>query len=152
MPWAQHVEAFQKQLETGNSLSPTLASLPSACSGISYSSSNLVGLTFTHQFSQPTLFSFQRTGYRVYKTLRSSPTGSYDRSLLSELSRCVWESLRLFCRRQFRKGVRFRGAVIAIQMFGDFLGFQPHCHVLCTRAVFMAKGFFRWCFALILRI
>jgi len=24
------------------------------------------------------------------------------------------------------------GAVIAIQSFGDFLGFNPHCHILVT--------------------
>ena len=35
------------------------------------------------------------------------------------------------------------GAVIAIQTFGDFLGFHPHCHVLCTDGCFDGKGLFR---------
>jgi len=35
------------------------------------------------------------------------------------------------------------GAVIAIQTFGDFLGFHPHCHVLCTDGCFYGKGVFR---------
>jgi len=35
------------------------------------------------------------------------------------------------------------GAVIAIQTFGDFLGFNPHCHVLCTDGCFDGKGLFR---------
>jgi hypothetical protein len=33
----------------------------------------------------------------------------YDRSFLSELSRCVRESLRVFYAREIRRGVRFRG-------------------------------------------
>jgi hypothetical protein len=35
------------------------------------------------------------------------------------------------------------GAVIAIQMFGDFLGFNPHCHLLCTDGCFDGKNLFR---------
>ena len=35
------------------------------------------------------------------------------------------------------------GAVIAIQTFGDFLGFNPHCHVLVTDGCFYGKGMFR---------
>jgi hypothetical protein len=35
------------------------------------------------------------------------------------------------------------GSVIAIQTFGDFLGFNPHCHVLCTDVGFSGKGMFR---------
>jgi hypothetical protein len=33
--------------------------------------------------------------------------------------------------------------VIAIQTFGDFLGFNPHCHLLCTDGCFDGKGLFR---------
>jgi len=38
------------------------------------------------------------------------------------------------------------GAVFAIQTFGDFWGFHPHCHVLCTgrAAVFMGRVSFGW--------
>jgi len=35
------------------------------------------------------------------------------------------------------------GAVIAIKTFGDFLGFHPHCHVLCTDGCFYGKRVFR---------
>ena len=37
----------------------------------------------------------------------------------------------------------YPGAVIAIQTFGDFLGFNPHCHVLVTDGCFYGKGMFR---------
>jgi len=32
------------------------------------------------------------------------------------------------------------GAVIAIQTFGDFLGFNPHCHILVTDGCFYGDG------------
>jgi hypothetical protein len=35
------------------------------------------------------------------------------------------------------------GAVIAIQTFGDFLNFNPHCQVLCTDGVFYRNGWFK---------
>lgn len=35
------------------------------------------------------------------------------------------------------------GAVIAIQTFGDLLGFNPHLHVLCTDGCFYRKAIFR---------
>ena len=35
------------------------------------------------------------------------------------------------------------GAVIAIQTFGDFLGFNPHGHVLVTDGCFYGRGIFR---------
>jgi hypothetical protein len=35
------------------------------------------------------------------------------------------------------------GAVIAIQTFGDFLGFNPHCHVLVTDGCFYGTGSFK---------
>ncbi len=35
------------------------------------------------------------------------------------------------------------GAVIAIQTLGDFLGYNPHCHVLCTDGAFYGKTMFR---------
>jgi hypothetical protein len=35
------------------------------------------------------------------------------------------------------------GAVIAIQTFGDFLGFYPHCHTACTDGNFCGNGIFR---------
>ncbi len=35
------------------------------------------------------------------------------------------------------------GAVIAIQTFGDLLGFNPHCHVLVTDGCFYGRGMLR---------
>jgi hypothetical protein len=35
------------------------------------------------------------------------------------------------------------GAVIAIQTFGDFLNFNPHCHLLCTDGTFFGSGSFK---------
>lgn len=35
------------------------------------------------------------------------------------------------------------GAIIAIQSFGDFLGFNPHCHILVTDSCFYGNGMFR---------
>jgi hypothetical protein len=35
------------------------------------------------------------------------------------------------------------GAVIAIQTFGDFLNFNPYCHVLCTDGVFYGSEWFK---------
>jgi hypothetical protein len=67
----------------------------------------------------------------------------YDRSLLSELSRCAWEALRAFFRETVPQGNAVPGAVIAIQTFGDLLGFNPHCHVLCTDGCFDEKALFR---------
>jgi hypothetical protein len=35
-----------------------------------------------------------------------------------------------------------RGAVIAIQSFGDFLGFNPHLHILISDGCFYENGMF----------
>lgn len=43
----------------------------------------------------------------------------YDRDLLSDLSRCAWESLNLFLQEAVPERNRIPGAVIAIQTFGD---------------------------------
>ena len=67
----------------------------------------------------------------------------YDRKLLSELSRCAWESLKVFLQQSVPEMDAVPGAVIAIQTFGDFLGFNPHCHILCTDGCFYGNGMFR---------
>jgi len=67
----------------------------------------------------------------------------YDRRLLSELSRCAWDSLKVFFQTIVPEEDAVPDAVIAIQTFGDFLGFNPHCHVLCTDGGFYGKGMFR---------
>jgi hypothetical protein len=75
----------------------------------------------------------------------------YDRKLLSDLSRCGWDSLKIFSQEAVPeedpvlggKESAVPGAVIAIQSFGDFLGFNPHLHVLCTDGCFYGNGMFR---------
>jgi hypothetical protein len=54
----------------------------------------------------------------------------YDRSLLSDLSRCAWEALKEFYQVLVDEDQSVPGASIAIQTFGDFLGFNPHTNVL----------------------
>ena len=63
----------------------------------------------------------------------------YDRSLLSELSRCAWESLKIFLQEAVPEKNHLPGAVIAMQTFGDFLGFNPPCHILVTDGCFLRE-------------
>jgi endonuclease III len=71
--------------------------------------------------------------------------------MLSGLSRCGWESLKTFfheivpIKDPLRGGEESAvpGAVFAIQSFGDFLGFNPHLHVLCSDGCFYGEGMFR---------
>jgi hypothetical protein len=66
-----------------------------------------------------------------------------DRDFLSHLSRCAWDYLKLFLRETVSERNPITGAVIAIQTFGDFLGFNPHCHVLVTDGFFYRRGMYR---------
>jgi len=55
-----------------------------------------------------------------------------------------WESLKIFLREAVPEKEPIPGAVIAIQTFGDFLGFNPHCHILVTDGCFCgSRGMFR---------
>jgi len=67
----------------------------------------------------------------------------YDRKLLTELSRCAWRVLNLFLMESVHQKAPMPGAANAIQTFGDFLGFNPHCHILCTDGCFYGNGMFR---------
>ena len=67
----------------------------------------------------------------------------YDRKLLSDLSRCGWEALKEFFQETMPEEDVVPGAVVAIQSFGDFLGFNPHLHVLGTDGCFYGEGMFR---------
>lgn len=67
----------------------------------------------------------------------------YDRKLLSGLSRCAWESLKEFSQEAIPEEDAVPGAAVAIQSFGDFLGFNPHCHILSTDGCFYRNGMFR---------
>ena len=67
----------------------------------------------------------------------------YDRRLLSGLSRCAWDSLNVFFKTIVPEEGAVPGTVIAIQSFGDFLGFNPHLHVLGTDGCFYGESMFR---------
>jgi hypothetical protein len=68
----------------------------------------------------------------------------YDRKLLADLSRCAWDTLKVFFKDTVHEKETIPGAVIAVQTFGDFLGFNPHCHILVTDGCFYGnKGMFR---------
>ncbi len=76
----------------------------------------------------------------------------YDRSLLSDLSRCGWESLKAFFQETLPEEDAVPGAVIAIQSFGDFLGFNSHLHVLASDGCFYGQGMFRPALARLIRL
>ncbi|HAR49510.1 MAG TPA: hypothetical protein DCR81_05300 [Smithella sp.] len=68
----------------------------------------------------------------------------YDRKLLAGISRCAWDSLKVFMQQAVPEKEPLPGAVIAVQTFGDALGFNPHCHILLTDGCFYGnKGMFR---------
>jgi len=67
----------------------------------------------------------------------------YDRKLLTHLSRCGWDSLKAFFKEVVSEQGAVTGAIIAIQTFGDFLGFNPHLHILCSDGCFYGEGMFR---------
>jgi len=64
----------------------------------------------------------------------------YNRKLLADLSRSAWESLKVFIQDAVPENDPVPGAVIAVQTFGDFLGFNPHGHILVTDGCFYGDG------------
>ena len=56
----------------------------------------------------------------------------YDRKLLADLSCCASESMKVFLQEAVPENDPIPGAVIAMQTIGDFLGFNPHAHILVT--------------------
>jgi len=119
---------------------PFLPFLPSeACCGIRW-----VALWRSAQGCAPSSFRFQHTKDPPQVFPGSlSRTWSGNRKLLTELSRCAWRALNLFLMENVHQKAPMPGAVIAIQTFGDFLGFNPHCHILCTDGCFYGDGMFR---------
>jgi hypothetical protein len=63
----------------------------------------------------------------------------YKRSLLAGLSRAAYESLKEY---MAGAGESASGCVCSIQTFGDFLAFNPHCHIIISDGVFEANGGF----------
>ena len=71
-----------------------------------------------------------------------------DRRLLSKLSQCAWKVLSRYLKQTVPYEDAVAGAVIAVQSFGDFLGFNSHLHVICTdppEADFYGNGSFKAC-------
>jgi hypothetical protein len=68
----------------------------------------------------------------------------YDRKLLADLSRCAWESLKVFLQKAVHENDPMPGTVIAMETFGDFLGYHSHTHILVSDGCFYGnKGMFR---------
>jgi hypothetical protein len=66
----------------------------------------------------------------------------FDRGLLKELSRIAWEVLGLYYKNSVNKENTAPAAISSIQTFGDFLGFNPHLHILCADGCFKDNGIF----------
>jgi hypothetical protein len=64
----------------------------------------------------------------------------YDHERLTDLSRCGWESLKIYFTSCSKHVDEVPGAVIAIQTFGDLLGYNPHLHVLISDGCFRESG------------
>jgi len=62
------------------------------------------------------------------------------RKLLADLSRCIWESLKIFLQDAVPEDDPIPGAVIAMQTFGDLIGHNPHSHILVTDGCFYGDG------------
>ena len=66
----------------------------------------------------------------------------FGRSLLKELSRIAWEVLSLYYKNSVNKDNTIPAAAASIQTFGDFLGFNPHLHILVSDGCFGECGMF----------
>ena len=64
----------------------------------------------------------------------------YDLSRLTDLSRCGWESLKAYFTSFAKHKAALPGAAIAIQTFGDLLGYNPYLHVLISDGCFHESG------------
>jgi hypothetical protein len=64
----------------------------------------------------------------------------YDRERLTDLSRCGWETLKAYFTSCSKRSDALPGAVIAIQTFGDLLGYNPHLHVPISDGCFHESG------------
>ena len=59
-----------------------------------------------------------------------------------ELSKISWDILKHYCVNTCRKTESIPATVAVIQTFGDFLGFNPHMHILASDGCFGEDGFF----------
>jgi hypothetical protein len=63
----------------------------------------------------------------------------FDRKLLADLSRIAWETLKEY---MSAADNTMPGCACSIQTFGDFLGFNPHCHIIISDGAFDEQGNF----------
>ena len=61
-----------------------------------------------------------------------------DRSLLANLSQCAWKVLSRYLKQTVVYEDAVPGAVIAVQSFSDFLGFNCHLHVTASDPAYKA--------------
>ena len=66
----------------------------------------------------------------------------FDRKLLTKLSRIAWDVLKLYYKNSVNKENVIPAAAASIQTFGDFLGFNPHFHILTCDGCFGESGMF----------
>lgn len=78
--------------------------------------------------------------FAIPKRLR--PFFMFDRTLLADLSRAAWNVLSLYLKSAVKTNDAAPGAIIAIQSFGDFNNFNPHCHIICSDGCFDGDGEF----------
>jgi hypothetical protein len=64
----------------------------------------------------------------------------YDHKRLTDMSRCGCESLKSYFTSCRKNNDALPGAVIAIQTFGDLLGYNLHLHVLISDGCFHESG------------
>ena len=64
----------------------------------------------------------------------------FDRKLLADLSRIAWETLKEY---MSAADNTMPGCACSIQTFSDFLGFNPHCHIIISDGIFDDHGIFQ---------
>ena len=57
----------------------------------------------------------------------------YDRTLLADLTRLSWETMKAY---MGGPDSFIHGCACSIQTFGDFLSFNPHCHIIIAYGCF----------------
>lgn len=62
--------------------------------------------------------------------------------MLAKLSRIAWEVLSLYYKIEVGKDNTMLAATASIQTFGNFLGFNPHLHILASDGCFGESGMF----------
>ena len=67
----------------------------------------------------------------------------FDRKLLADLSRIAWETLKEYTSTPLSADNSMPGCACSIQTFGDFLGFNPHCHIIISDGTFDEQGNFQ---------